>query len=143
MLYYRRRLPHWVPDDTVIFVTSWLAGSSPPSRPEILTGPLYGGLSLTGPLDPVRSRDGQLIQDKLTIPATDRVKGASQAEAPIKGASQDFGARRRRGAGEPRGYEDHRVVRDPMRKSSAVIEHCVSWRRVSAGHQKRWPAPQV
>jgi len=27
-----------------------------------LTGPLYGGLSLTGPLDPVDSRAGRLIQ---------------------------------------------------------------------------------
>jgi putative transposase len=37
MLYYRRRLPHWVPDDAVIFVTWRLAGSEPPSRPQILT----------------------------------------------------------------------------------------------------------
>jgi hypothetical protein len=37
MLCYRRRLPHWLPDDTVIFVTWRLAGSAPPSRPEILT----------------------------------------------------------------------------------------------------------
>jgi hypothetical protein len=32
-----------------------------------LTGPLYGGLSLTGPLDPVDSRDGQLILDKVCM----------------------------------------------------------------------------
>jgi putative transposase len=37
VLCYRRRLPHWVPDDAVIFVTWRLAGSAPPSRPQILT----------------------------------------------------------------------------------------------------------
>jgi REP element-mobilizing transposase RayT len=34
---YRRKLPHWIPDDSVIFVTWRLAGSVPPIRPEILT----------------------------------------------------------------------------------------------------------
>jgi len=37
MLLYRRRLPHWVPDDTVIFVTWRLAGSAPPVAREFLT----------------------------------------------------------------------------------------------------------
>jgi len=37
MLCYRRKLPHWVPDDSIIFVTWRLAGSDPPSRPETLT----------------------------------------------------------------------------------------------------------
>ena len=32
-----------------------------------LTDPLYGGLSLTGPLDPGDSRIGQPIQDKVRI----------------------------------------------------------------------------
>lgn len=36
MLNYRRRLPHWIPDDAVLFVTWRLAGP-PPARPEILT----------------------------------------------------------------------------------------------------------
>ena len=46
MLCYRRRLPHWVPDDTVIFVTWRLAGSAPPSRPETLTAEGTGGTPL-------------------------------------------------------------------------------------------------
>jgi putative transposase len=37
MLYYRRKLPHWVPDSAIIFITWRLAGSAPPTRPEILT----------------------------------------------------------------------------------------------------------
>ncbi len=37
VLYYRRRLPHWIPDGAVIFVTWRLADSSPPVRPAILT----------------------------------------------------------------------------------------------------------
>jgi len=37
MLYYRRRLPHWIPDGAVIFVTWRLAGSAPPRTPEFLT----------------------------------------------------------------------------------------------------------
>jgi putative transposase len=37
MLYYRRKLPHWIPDSAVIFITWRLAGSAPPSGPEVLT----------------------------------------------------------------------------------------------------------
>jgi putative transposase len=37
MLLYRRHLPHWFPDRTIIFVTWRLAGSAPPSTQEILT----------------------------------------------------------------------------------------------------------
>jgi putative transposase len=37
MLHYRRRLPHWIPNDTVVFVTWRLAGSAPPVNPETLT----------------------------------------------------------------------------------------------------------
>jgi putative transposase len=37
MLCYRRRLPHWIPDGAVIFVTWRLADSAPPRRPAILT----------------------------------------------------------------------------------------------------------
>lgn len=37
MLYYRRRLPHWIPDEAVIFVTWRLAGSTPRCR----TGPFW------------------------------------------------------------------------------------------------------
>ena len=32
MLYYRGRLPHWIPDGAVIFLTWRLAGSAPPCR---------------------------------------------------------------------------------------------------------------
>ena len=37
MLSYRRRLPHWFPERSIIFVTWRLAGSDPPVAPEILT----------------------------------------------------------------------------------------------------------
>jgi hypothetical protein len=37
MLNYRRRLPHWIPDNVAVFVTWRLAGSIPPSSPDILT----------------------------------------------------------------------------------------------------------
>jgi len=44
MLYYRRRLPHWIPDDAAVFVTWRLAGSAPPVQPEILTAENTGRL---------------------------------------------------------------------------------------------------
>ena len=37
MLFYRRRLPHWVPEHSTLFVTWRLAGSIPPSPPPMLT----------------------------------------------------------------------------------------------------------
>jgi putative transposase len=37
MLLYRRHLPHWFPDRSIVFVTWRLAGSAPPVTPEILT----------------------------------------------------------------------------------------------------------
>jgi REP element-mobilizing transposase RayT len=37
MLFYRRHLPHWFPDRSIVFVTWRLAGSAPPSTPELLT----------------------------------------------------------------------------------------------------------
>jgi REP element-mobilizing transposase RayT len=37
MLFYRRHLPHWIPDDAVVFVTWRLAGSTPPVTPAVLT----------------------------------------------------------------------------------------------------------
>lgn len=37
MLYYRRHLPHWIPDRAVLFVTWRLAGSMPLEDPDILT----------------------------------------------------------------------------------------------------------
>jgi REP element-mobilizing transposase RayT len=36
-MFYRRHLPHWFPDRSIIFVTWRLAGSAPPVTPEILT----------------------------------------------------------------------------------------------------------
>ena len=35
MLFYRRRLPHWIPDQAIVFVTWRLAGSVPPSNPDM------------------------------------------------------------------------------------------------------------
>jgi hypothetical protein len=37
MLSYRRRLPHWIPDHAILFITWRLAGSAPPRRSELLT----------------------------------------------------------------------------------------------------------
>jgi putative transposase len=36
-MFYRRHLPHWFPDRSIIFVTWRLAGSAPPCPPEIVT----------------------------------------------------------------------------------------------------------
>ncbi|MBM3749295.1 MAG: transposase [Acidobacteria bacterium] len=35
MLFYRRRLPHWIPDPAAVFVTWRLAGSLPPARRDV------------------------------------------------------------------------------------------------------------
>jgi putative transposase len=32
--FHRRRLPHWIPNDSIVFVTWRLAGSPPPPKPE-------------------------------------------------------------------------------------------------------------
>ncbi len=45
VLYHRRRLPHWIPDHAVIFVTSRLADSRPPVRPAILTSENTGRMT--------------------------------------------------------------------------------------------------
>lgn len=37
MVYYRRRLPHWIPAHSTLFVTWRLGGSSPPIQPESFT----------------------------------------------------------------------------------------------------------
>ena len=39
MLDYRRRLPHWIPDHSILFITWRLAGSRPSSSPCVLTTP--------------------------------------------------------------------------------------------------------
>ncbi|MBV9302465.1 MAG: transposase [Acidobacteriaceae bacterium] len=36
-MFYRRRLPHWIPEDAIIFITWRLAGSVPVQPPEIIT----------------------------------------------------------------------------------------------------------
>jgi len=35
MAFYRRRLPHWIPDQAIVFVTWRLAGSLPPPSPDV------------------------------------------------------------------------------------------------------------
>jgi REP element-mobilizing transposase RayT len=35
-MFYRRRLPHWIPENAIVFLTWRLAGSTPPPVPEIL-----------------------------------------------------------------------------------------------------------
>ena len=37
MPYYRRRLPHWIPDASILFITWRLAGSMPAPRADLLT----------------------------------------------------------------------------------------------------------
>jgi hypothetical protein len=39
MPYYRRRLPHWIPDASILFITWRLAGSMPAPRADSLTPP--------------------------------------------------------------------------------------------------------
>jgi putative transposase len=43
MAFARRHLPHWIPDDSTIFVTCRLAGSAPPTKrePGHIIGPLW------------------------------------------------------------------------------------------------------
>ena len=36
-MYWRRKLPHWVPEDSIVFVTWRLAGSQPRRQAEIIT----------------------------------------------------------------------------------------------------------
>ena len=47
--FYRRRLPHWYPEDAAVFVTWRLAGSPPPSEPDILTAENTGRVSMNKP----------------------------------------------------------------------------------------------
>ncbi len=44
MLFYRRRLPHWIPDQAFVFVTWRLAGSIPAPSPDIRTDENAGRL---------------------------------------------------------------------------------------------------
>ena len=52
-MFYRRRLPHWIPEHAIVFLTWRLAGSTPPIDPAILT------LENTG-LNAVRAYDKRL-----------------------------------------------------------------------------------
>ncbi len=36
-MFWRRRLPHWVPDEAIVFLTWRLAGTMPKPEPELLT----------------------------------------------------------------------------------------------------------
>ncbi len=59
MSFYRRRLPHWVPNDAIVLVTWRLAGSPPPPSPLMLTA---AGLVWDDPAD--RCREGPFwLQD--------------------------------------------------------------------------------
>jgi REP element-mobilizing transposase RayT len=83
MLVYCRRLPHWVPDDTVIFVTWRLAGSAPPVNPEFLTAENTGRTpfvrkdneldgSRTGPFWLRDTRIARIVEDALQYGETAR-----------------------------------------------------------------------
>jgi hypothetical protein len=53
MTFYRRKLPHWFPNQAILFVSWRLAGSAPPRSPAILT------LENTGRIwTPRKERDG-------------------------------------------------------------------------------------
>ena len=41
IIFQRRRLPHWVPEPSIVFVTWRLAGTLPQPTPEWLTGDLF------------------------------------------------------------------------------------------------------
>src|SRR5580692_2069506 len=64
---YRRRLPHWIPDDTVIFVTWRLFNSAPPIRPAILTAEsvLSGQTQRSGPLWLQNPRIARRVDDAI------------------------------------------------------------------------------
>jgi len=81
MLFYRRHLPHWFPDRSIIFVTWRLAGSSPPSTPEILTAENTGRIPFcvrdrwldecsSGPFWLRDERIAKIVQDALQHGAT-------------------------------------------------------------------------
>ena len=76
MVFYRRRLPHWFPDRSIIFVTGRLAGSAPPSTPEILTAENTGRIPFhvrdqwldqcsSGPFWLQDARIAKIVQDAL------------------------------------------------------------------------------
>ena len=75
-IFYRRHLPHWFPDQSIIFVTWRLAGSPPPPTPEILTAASTGRIPFrvrdewldhgtTGPFWLRDERIAQMVQDAL------------------------------------------------------------------------------
>jgi REP element-mobilizing transposase RayT len=66
-VFYRGRLPHWIPDDAVFFLTWRLAGSVPVPPPDIITleylaGRLPGGkkLSSAAPSGPFWLQDARI-----------------------------------------------------------------------------------
>ena len=83
MLFYSRHLPHWFPDRSIIFVTWRLAGSAPPSTPEILTAENTGRIPFhvrdqwldrcsSGPVWLRDERIARVVQDALQFGATVR-----------------------------------------------------------------------
>ena len=44
--FYRRRLPHWYPEEAIVLVTWRLAGSPPPVQPDILTAENTGRIAM-------------------------------------------------------------------------------------------------
>lgn len=67
MAYYRRRLPHWVPERVPVFITWRLAGSLPRTPPDLLDAPPLGAARGSG--DPSGGRrflayDRELDRDR-------------------------------------------------------------------------------
>ena len=82
MLYYRRRLPHWIPDQATVSVTWRLAGSMPPVSPDILTAENTGRTffarderlerSTRGPFWLREPRIAKMVEDALLYGETTR-----------------------------------------------------------------------
>jgi len=70
MLCYRRKLPHWIPDNTIIFITWRLAGTAPPPRPAILTAQTQ--YHQTGPQWLKDPRIAQIVRNALEYGETNR-----------------------------------------------------------------------
>jgi REP element-mobilizing transposase RayT len=68
MPFFRRRLPHWIPNHAIIFVTWRLFGSMFPQSPDVLTAENTGRAALLAhddPLDRVRSGPVWLAHERV------------------------------------------------------------------------------
>jgi REP-associated tyrosine transposase len=76
-MYYRRRLPHWQPENAEYFVTWRLAGSLPKPVPDLLTADVFRKYDAaldraTGPLWLADPRIAKVVQDAIVYGETAR-----------------------------------------------------------------------